>query len=217
MRVVRELRVAFHQKLEEFDRQVLELFEMVYEDLALATEGLLGGDGDVIKVVTERETAIDSIYAQIERLGDEQLALQGPVAGDLRLLLSVLRAVPELERSHDLVVLIAEHAKHSLQDSLSPRTRGLVRSMSDSACTMWQQAATAWRERDGSIVEALHDRDEEMDGLHATLMAELASGTMPLPVTMDMTLVARFYERLGDHAVNIGRRVAYLAGVESQE
>jgi len=51
-----------------------------------------------------------------------------------------------------------------------------------------------------------------MDELHASLLAELASGLMALPVTMEMTLVARFYERLGDHAVNIARRVVYLAG-----
>ena len=51
-----------------------------------------------------------------------------------------------------------------------------------------------------------------MDELHASLIAELASGRMALPVTMEMTLVARFYERLGDHAVNIARRVVYLAG-----
>ena len=56
------------------------------------------------------------------------------------------------------------------------------------------------------------ERDDEMDQFHASLLAELASGRMALPVTMEMTLVARFYERLGDHAVNIARRVIYLAG-----
>ena len=51
-----------------------------------------------------------------------------------------------------------------------------------------------------------------MDQLYSSLIAELASGSMALPVTMEMTLVARFYERIGDHAVNIARRVVYLAG-----
>ena len=58
----------------------------------------------------------------------------------------------------------------------------------------------------------LDERDDEMDELHTSLTAELASGAMTLPVTMEMTLVARFYERLGDHAVNVARRVIYLAG-----
>src|SRR5215475_5652217 len=114
---MRELRVAFHQRLEEIDREVIGLFALVSEDLNLATEGLLKGDPDVLRVVTEREASIDALYSELERLGTEQIALEAPVAEDLRLLLSVLRVVPELERSHDLVVLNAEYATHSLHDS----------------------------------------------------------------------------------------------------
>jgi phosphate transport system protein len=211
---VRELRVAFHQQLSEIDSKVAELHGVVAEDLRLATEGLLGGKGDVFKVVSEREEAIDLLYEELERLANEQLALQGPVADELRLLLSVLRVVPELERSHDLVVSIAGHAGHILHDSLSPRTRGLVQQMSDTAVGMWQDAQAAWTQRDPEALEELRAQDEEIDNLHASLIAELASGVMTIPVTMDMTLVARFYERLGDHAVNVARRVRFLAGTE---
>ena len=62
---------------------------------------------------------------------------------------------------------------------------------------------------------ALDERDDDLDSLHSALTAELASGKMSLPVTMDMTLVARYYERLGDHAVNIARRVVYLVGADT--
>jgi phosphate transport system protein len=77
---------------------------------------------------------------------------------------------------------------------------------------MWRQASDAWYKRDRSAALALDVHDEEMDELHASLTGELASGRMTLPVTMEMTLVARLYERLGDHAVNVARRVIYLAG-----
>ena len=77
---------------------------------------------------------------------------------------------------------------------------------------MWRQAADSWYKRDRSVAFVLGERDDEMDELHASLIAELAAGRMTLPVTMEMTLVARFYKRLGDHAVNIARRVIYLAG-----
>jgi phosphate transport system protein len=80
------------------------------------------------------------------------------------------------------------------------------------ASEMWRQAADSWYQRDRSAASALDQRDDEMDELHASLIAELASGGMTLPVAMEMTLVARFYERLGDRAVNIGYRVIYLAG-----
>jgi phosphate transport system protein len=89
--------------------------------------------------------------------------------------------------------------------------------MGDTAADMWNQAANAWYERDRSAAAALEEQDDDMDSLHAALVAELASGTMRLPVAMDMTLVARYYERFADHAVNIAHRVVYLAGREHND
>jgi phosphate transport system protein len=142
--------------------------------------------------------------------------LQQPMASDLRFLISVLRVVPELERSHDLVVNIARRGSYILSEDLSSRSRGLVEQMGNLASDMWRQAVDCWRERDRAAAAALDDRDDEMDELFASLMTELGSGRMTLPVTMEMTLVARFYERLADHAVNIARRVIYLAGSVSK-
>jgi phosphate transport system protein len=84
--------------------------------------------------------------------------------------------------------------------------------MGNLAAEMWRQAVDCWRERDRTAAVALGRRDEEMEELYASLIAEIASGRMTVPVTMEMTLVARFYERLADHAFNIARRVVYLAG-----
>lgn len=207
-----ELRTAFHEQLRTAEGKVMQLFAFVAEDLAVATEALLSSDADALTVVSERESIIDGLYREVEDIANNQLALQGPMASDLRLLLSVLRIVPELERSHDLVVHIAEHATHSLGGELSPRSRGLVQTMGDTAVEMWNQATNAWFQRDSGVADVLEERDDDLDDLHAALLAELASGKMSLPVAMEMTLVARYYERLGDHAVNITRRVPYLAG-----
>jgi phosphate transport system protein len=209
-----EHRQEFQRELEAIEGKVIELFAMVAEDLGGATHALLSGDNEVVKVLVERDLVIDALYAEIEELVNRDIALQAPVASDLRFLLSVLRIVPELERSHDLVVDIARRADHILSDDLSPRSRGIVERMGNLVSDMWRQAADAWYQRDRSAAAALAERDDEMDDLHASLIAELASGRMAIPVTMEMTLVARFYERLGDHAVNIARRVIYLAGSE---
>jgi phosphate transport system protein len=209
-----EHRQEFQRELEAIEGKVIELFAMVAEDLGGATHALLSGDNEVVKVLAERDLVIDALYAEIEELVNRDIALQAPVASDLRFLLSVLRIVPELERSHDLVVDIARRADHILSDDLSPRSRGIVERMGNLVSDMWRQASNAWYQRDRSAATALAERDDEMDDLHASLIAELASGRMAIPVTMEMTLVARFYERLGDHAVNIARRVIYLAGSE---
>jgi phosphate transport system protein len=207
-----EHRQEFQLALEAIEAKVIELFALVAGDLAGATDALLTGNNDIVKVLLEREQVIDALYPEIEELVNREIALQAPVASDLRFLLSVLRIVPELERSHDLLVDIARRADHVIGENLSPRSRGLVQRMGDLVSDMWRQAADSWYQRDRSAAAVLDERDDEMDELHAALMAELASGQMALPVTMEMTLVARFYERLGDHAVNIARRVIYLAG-----
>jgi phosphate transport system protein len=205
-------REEFDRQLEAIEAKVIELFGMIAEDLPVATRSLLSGSDDAVPVLAEREQAIDALYVEIEGLVTREILLQSPAAADLRFLISVLRVVPELERSHDLVVQIAGWASHVLSQDISPRTRGLVERMDELASGMWRQAADAWYKRDRSAAVALGERDKEMTELHTSLTAELAAGGMTLPVTMEMTQVARNYERLGAHAVNIARRVIYLAG-----
>jgi phosphate transport system protein len=207
-----EHRQEFQRELDDIEAKVIELFAMVAEDLPQATHAVLSDDSQAVSVLSERDAAISALYLEIDELVSREIALQAPVASDLRFLLSVLRIVPELERSHDLVVDIGSRADHILGEDLSPRCRGIVERMGALASDMWRQAVDSWYQRDRSAVVAISERDDEMDELYASLIAELASGQMALPVTMAMTLVARFYERLGDHAVNIARRVVYLAG-----
>lgn len=207
-----EHRQEFERALEAIEARVIELFAMVAEDMPGATHALLSGDNEVVQVLTDRQQTIDALYPEIEELVNREILLQAPVASDLRFLLSVLRIAPELERSHKLVVLIASRANHILSGDLSARSRGLVERMGILVSDMWRQAADAWYKRDRSAAFTLAELDNEMDELHASLVAELASGGMTVPVTMEMTLIARFYERLGDHAVNVARRVIYLAG-----
>jgi phosphate transport system protein len=212
-----EHRQEFQRELEAIEAKVIEMFAMVAEDLPGATRALLTGDNEVITVLAERQEVIHALYPEIEELVNREILLQAPVAVDLRFLLSVLRITPDLERSHHLVVQIASRANHILSEDLTPRTRGLIERMGTLAAEMWREAADCWYQRDRSAANALRTRDDVMDELHASLIAELASGRMALPVAMDMALVARFYERLGDHAVNIARRVVYLAGPPSSE
>ena len=205
-------RQAFDRELGAIEAKVIQLFTMVAEDVPKATDVLLNGTSDVTRALTERDRVIDALYPEIEDLVDRELLLQAPVASDLRLLVSMLRVVPELERSHDLVVDIARRASHILSEDLTPRTRTLIGEMGNLAADMWQQAVDCWPKRDRSAAVALSERDDEMKELYTSLIAEIASGRMTVPVTMEMTLVARFYERLADHAYNVARRVVYLAG-----
>src|SRR5262245_29055360 len=136
-----EHRQEFQRQLEAIEGKVIELFGVLAEDLSEATRALLSGDSQVSKLLAEREEGIDTLYREIEQVVGREIALQAPVASDLRFLLSVLRIVPDLERSHHLVVHIAQRADHILSGDLSPRSRGLVERMGTLASAMWREAA----------------------------------------------------------------------------
>ena len=212
MTPVPELRAHFNRDLGEIDAKVRQLFALVVDGISAATDALLTGDREAAdRLVEQDELIVDELYHQIEELVQNQLVLQSPMAGDLRFLLVVLRIVPELERSGDLAEHIAQRAVRGLSEELTPRVRGLIEQMSRTGAEMWRVAADAYAERDPGAYERLEDRDDELDDLHVSLTAELSSGRMSIPVAVEVALLARFYERLGDHAVNVAKRVRYLA------
>jgi phosphate transport system protein len=207
-----EIRVAFHRELDDIDEKVGQLFALVGEGLQGATEAFLASDREAAKALVDRDKEIvDSLYNDIEELVQRQFFLQSPMAQDLRFLLSVLRIVPELERSGDLSEHIAQRAARGLSGELTPRIRGLVEQMGRVGAAMWRDAADAYAERNADIADQLKEDDDELDELHVSLTAELVSGKLSVPVALEMALVARFYERLGDHAVNIAQRIRYMA------
>jgi phosphate transport system protein len=108
------------RELEAIEAKVSGLFAMVAEDLPGPTYALLSGNNEGLGVLAEREQVIDALYREIDNLASREILLQAPVASDSRFLLSVVRVVPELERSHDLVVQIASRAGHGLSEDLSP-------------------------------------------------------------------------------------------------
>ncbi len=137
-----------------------------------------------------------------------------PVQGnELRYLVGLLLIIPELERSADLAEHVAQRAVEHLGTSMSPRSRGIVQLMTEVANEMWGQAADAFGERI-RVADHLATVDEEMDILHARLTLEVGAEEMPASIAAQVTLLARFYERLGDHAVNLARRIELL--VESR-
>lgn len=200
--------------LRSVDQHVLFLFALVGEGLAAATAAFLAGDRDAAWCVAANDKQVDDLQLQIEELVCRELTDQRTVdPGELRHLLMVMQVVPEVERSGDLVEHIAQGAAQGLAGELSPRCRGLVEQMGQIATEMWQVAATAYREADPSAAERLRIRDDDLDDLHVTLTGELATVAMPVSVAIEMGLIARYFERLGDHAVNVSRRLALLAPV----
>ena len=198
--------------LVEIDRLFVQVFALVGEAIAGATHALLAGDRETAKQLVQRDEIVDQLIGRIGRLAQERLVHGDTTVEERRELVAVLRMLPDLDRNGDLAEHIARRAARGLGAEMTARSRGLVERMGEVAANIWRSTADAFAERSVTGATFVDDLDDEMDDLHVTLTAELVAGTMPLPVAIELAMVARFYERFGDHGVNLARRMASMVG-----
>jgi phosphate transport system protein len=192
---------------EQIRPQIVQIFALVGEAMAGATHALLSGDRELAKSVVEKDIAIDNLVNSIVVTAEAQLLENDALnIADRRRLLTLLRILPEVERSGDLAEHIARRAARGLGNEMSPRSRGLVERMGEVASTIWREATDVIIDGKLEQAGAIEEIDDELDDLHVSLTAELTSGSMTLPVAVELALLARFYERFGDHCVNLARR-----------
>ncbi len=191
------------------EADVSRLFAMVSEALAAATGSLLGGEPEEGSRVVAADEAIDELSGGLSERIWEDFDRLLPASNELRRLMGLLLIVPELERSADLAEHIAQRAVTGLGPDMSAVSRGIVQRMSDVALEMWHEAAESYICHRAAAV-LLDEADEELDILRDRLTKEVASAAMPSSVAAQVTLIGRFYERLGDHAVNLAKRIEAL-------
>jgi phosphate transport system protein len=192
---------------EAVNSQVLDMFAMVSDGIDTATKAFLGADAVAARRLVADDPQINELQRHIEVLVEERL-LDGVLSPyDVRALIAVLRIVPEIERAGDLVEHIALRTPQRLAAEIPQRCRDLVAEMGLIAAEMWRLSAAAYAAADTEAANRLRVRDDVLDDLHVSLTAQLASSHISVAIAIEMGLVARFYERLGDHAVNVARRV----------
>ena len=193
--------------LSVIDRHVVELFALVSEAAAGATHALVTGDREAARGLVKRDEVIDALYREVEYLVETELVETEPEPERRRYLVAMLRMLPELERSGDLAEHIAQRAVRPIAVEMSPRSRGLVERMGEVAAQMWVRAADAFGDRAPEVAVRMEELDDEMDDLHTTFIAEIVGSGVPTQIAIELALIGRFYERLGDHAVNLTRNV----------
>jgi phosphate transport system protein len=191
----------------ELRQQTVQVFALVGEAIAGATHALLANDRELAKRIVDQDEIIDNLVdsmvtvAETRLLGESSLGIESR-----RMLVLLIRILPEIERNGDLAEHIARRAARGLGNEMSPRSRGLVERMGEVASMIWREATDVIIDGNLESLGAIEDIDDELDDLHVSLTAELTSGSMALPVAVEVALVARFYERFGDHCVNLARR-----------
>lgn len=178
-----------------------------------AVDALLEGDDNRVAEVEVADTAVDAAYVRVERDVYTIVIRQAPVARDLRLVVASLRVAQELERCGDLSRSIARRSTRLDESVLTPRVRLLVHELGADAVSMLAGAVRSYAMLDGVAASAVMAADEGLDHLYGELLRELFSlhqaASEPL---VEAGLVARFLERLGDHASVISARVHFING-----
>ncbi len=188
-------------------QKIVHIFALVGEGIAEATHALLAGDRELAKHVVQQDVVIDNLVNEIVAQVEQLLVHGASLSSESRAsLLTLLRVMPEVERNGDLAEHIARRAARGMGAEMSPRSRGLVERMGEVASTIWREATDVIIDGKLEAAGAIEDIDDELDDLHVSLTAELTSGSMPVPVAVELALLARFYERFGDHCVNLARR-----------
>ena len=193
------------------DDAVSLLFSLVGETLGWATSALLDQDFDGARRVISGDEQIDRLCEEVTAALKERLAEAAGEPGVIEDVVAVMQIVPELERSADLAKHIARRSLEGLGGVITPRSRGLIQAVSEITLRMWRVAGEAYVKRSRDAAFRLEESDNELDDLCAALVAEgLSQGGDP-KISVDLALIARFYERLGDHAVNLSHRIDAMA------
>lgn len=210
-----ETRKLFHEELKELADDVARLGALAGEAIQAGTAAFLAEDLPATEKIIEDDRKLDDLTHDIERRTYGLLARQQPMAVDLRMLVTVLRGVHELERIGDYMVNVAKAARRLYPQPLEPRFRGLIDRMRGQALEQLKLAVACFVERDHVKAAALFDMDDVMDDLQKDLFRLIfstfeQSDDVSVQRAVQMALVGRYFERIADHAVNFGSRVAYM-------
>jgi phosphate transport system protein len=213
-------RSHFHEELEMLELDLLGMGELAERSVGRAVEALIEHDDAEALAIIAADDEIDEKYMSIENGALQVLALQTPVAGDLRLISAILHSNLHLERIGDMAVNIAKIYLSIRHLPTSQSIQANIREMEDVVRPMIRTAMEAFRRRDLDLSLRLPEMDDPVDRLNMGMykeVAALAGDPELLNWGLRMILVARQLERVGDHSVDIGEQVGFLLTGEFRE
>jgi phosphate transport system protein len=207
------MRAAYFDQLDAIVAELVAMTDLVQQSVVRATHSLLTADDHVAAQVVSDDEQVDAVRERIEDQVFELMALQQPVAGDLRMLMAAVRMVGDLERMGDLSVHVAKVAQLRAPGVAVPdEIRPTMERMAHVAVHMVGAASRVIADRDVEAARQLERDDEEMDELRRQSFRIMLGDawTHGVEPAIDTALLGRYYERIADHAVSLARRVVYL-------
>ncbi|MEU7813159.1 phosphate signaling complex protein PhoU [Pseudonocardia sp. NPDC049154] len=207
------MRDAYTDQLDELADALAVMCEGVAEAMAKATRALLEADLRLAEEVIDEDIRIDEIRHSAEEKAFALLVLQAPVATDLRIVVSAIHGAGDIERMGDLALHVAQaarrrHPQPVLPDEIAP----YFAEMGRVGVALARKAGAVIRSRDLTAAAELESDDDAMDDLHKHMFTVLMDRNWDhgVEAAVDVTLLARFYERYADHAVAVARRIVYV-------
>ena len=205
------MRSRFDNQLAELNRELIEMGAMCEESISMALKALMEGDKALAKKVAGLDVAIDQKERSIESMCLKLLLQQQPVARDLRQISAALKMITDMERISDQGADISEILTHIPTDEKGP---DILYTMADKCVIMVSKAMDAFIGRDLELARAVSDADSEIDRLFTMARGELTGRITQKPdeaaLWLDFFMIAKYLERIGDHAQNIAEWVEFL-------
>jgi phosphate transport system protein len=203
----------FQEELEALQSRLLEMGGLAEERVRAAVQGLAARDTAAIEKVLRGDEPINRLHIEVDERCFRLLALYQPMATDLRAIVAAVKINTDLERVGDLAVNIAEAAIRYVGHAPVKKLIDIPK-MGEIAQSMLRDALDAYVKRDTALAHRVLNQDDELDGLKTQVFRELLTYMLQDPSTvepaLDLILVSRHLERIGDHATNVGEDVIFM-------
>ena len=205
----------FHEQLDELRRKLLEMSGHAEKLVEMSLDALIDRDRETAERVIAGDKAINTLEVEIEQLAVSLLALQQPMARDLRFIVGTIKVSSDLERVGDHAVNIAESALHLIDEGGSLTPIPELEDMTRRARSMLRDALDAFTRADGALGREVCKADDAVDALHNSvfriLLTHMMEDARTITPSLELLLVSRNLERVADLATNIGEDAVYLA------
>ncbi len=209
-----EIRTELNERLESIRELLLESMALVATRVEDVTEVLLSRDVAGADRIILHDDEFDLIAQQIEENCIETLIREQPVASDLRTIVAAMHMNSDIERSGDLCANIAKAVGRLQGTQIDDKTRDLIVRMAEQAKVLFERSVEAYSGLDAELAQSIDELDDVLDDLHRdyiqTVIKEAKHGDMVPQQSLQLALIGRFYERIGDHAENLGERIRYI-------
>jgi phosphate transport system protein len=202
-------RVAFGEQLEACRAKLVELAATVAGAVMPVTNAFLDADSHVADAYRTTDGSVREGCVALEDACYLLLARQSPVGGDLRRVVATVRCVTNVERASNLLGHIAASLAWVHPPALPEQLRQTLRELGQQAAEVYAGGVQAWRDLDGLAAVELARSDDEVDILQKVLLTELYTGSQSTEESVSLALIARYFERIGDHGVELARQAAY--------